>query len=306
MIYTWIIDNKLAVSPLPSFRDIDELVKTFNAVVVLIESWEMPFKNPDLYLNKWLSRGVEVYYAPTPDYYPVDLLELYCISKWIDKQLEKGSRVLIHCKGGIGRSGMVSASYLIYKNWDLYEAIKYIRSYKPGAVETTSQHRVLEDYYILLKSVDKELFSKYISFILEKIDKITWRHLSKTIQLLIELLDHLNLGTRDSVIYATLFHCFSKNYLDQLLSNNILDKELVDLLENNSLESFFIKLAHTLDYYRDSRVVYTDSYRSGTRTIIELYCDKECSSILNKANEYIDIISKEYNLEIDLLEQQYS
>lgn len=295
--YVWIVDNELAVAPLPTLGDVDVLSQVFDAVVVLIEPHEA-WSGIDHYLNKWVSKGVDVYYAPTPDFHPVDLLELHSIVQWINERVERGYRVLVHCHGGVGRSGMVATAYLITRGFEFVEAVMFVRSRRPGALEAKSQHRVVEDYSVLLKNIDRELFNKHVFFVKENSDKPLWRHLSKTLQLLVELHDHLEIRINDKTIYATLHHCFSNEQLDRLVATKVLETSVISLLRGDSTESTLIKLAHTLDYRRDSRVVYTESFREEKETIIELYCDTSCSDILAKTHELVEILrnNKQFSL----------
>ena len=53
--------------------------------------------------------------------------------------LDAGRRVLIHCRGGLGRSGMVAARLIVERGADAAEAIARVRADRPGAVETEGQ-----------------------------------------------------------------------------------------------------------------------------------------------------------------------
>lgn len=50
-----------------------------------------------------------------------------------------GFNVLIHCKGGLGRAGMVAARLLIELGMDPGKAVQAVRTVRPGAIETTAQ-----------------------------------------------------------------------------------------------------------------------------------------------------------------------
>ena len=52
-----------------------------------------------------------------------------------------GGRVLIHCRGGIGRSGMLAARLLVESGVPALEAIAEVRTARPHAVETPDQER---------------------------------------------------------------------------------------------------------------------------------------------------------------------
>lgn len=61
-------------------------------------------------------------------------------------ELLSGSRIVVHCKGGLGRAGTVASMLLIETGCasDGIDAIARVRSVRPGAVETAEQ-----EYFIL-------------------------------------------------------------------------------------------------------------------------------------------------------------
>ncbi|RLG78892.1 MAG: hypothetical protein DRO13_06660 [Thermoprotei archaeon] len=310
--YTWVIRDKLAISPMPRSDRIGELAKEFTGVVVLVEPGEVP-SGIDRYLREWTRNGVRVYYAPTPDFHPVDLLELYRITMWIDREAAAGGRVLVHCMGGIGRSGMVAAAYLVYLGRELYSAVKRIRSLRPGAVEALGQLYVLEDYYTLLRTVEKrELYRHF-----KKASSYGFgrglKHASKTLQLIIELTDRLNpAGLNLGALYiSALYHCLKAEDVRKITSSEEISEELRRVLteytsgDYSGLEALLLKIGHELDSTMDSRVVVLDADRYGERTTITLYCDYDCSINRSCVKPYIDALSKHIGENIEVIEQPY-
>lgn len=57
-------------------------------------------------------------------------------------ELEKGNRVVVHCRGGRGRAGLIAARLLVEFGAEPNEAIKTVRQSRPGTIETREQ----EDY----------------------------------------------------------------------------------------------------------------------------------------------------------------
>lgn len=53
--------------------------------------------------------------------------------------LRDGFNVLVHCKGGLGRAGLVAARLLVELGWGPNAAIKEVRAVRPGAIETDAQ-----------------------------------------------------------------------------------------------------------------------------------------------------------------------
>ncbi len=58
--------------------------------------------------------------------------------------IARGGRVLIHCRAGLGRTGMVGARLLVETGMAASEAIATVRTSRPGAIETAAQVRWVE------------------------------------------------------------------------------------------------------------------------------------------------------------------
>jgi ADP-ribosyl-[dinitrogen reductase] hydrolase len=58
------------------------------------------------------------------------------------EELLRGGKILIHCKGGLGRSGMVAARLIVELGAATpEEAIRRVRFSRPGAIETRAQEQ---------------------------------------------------------------------------------------------------------------------------------------------------------------------
>ena len=58
------------------------------------------------------------------------------------EELLRGGKILIHCKGGMGRSGMIAARLIVELGAAMSEeAIRWVRVSRPGAIETRAQER---------------------------------------------------------------------------------------------------------------------------------------------------------------------
>lgn len=312
MYYVWVIDDKLAVSPLPGISEIPDLASIFTGVVVLIEPHEV-FGSIDYYLEQWSLHGVNVYYAPTPDYHPVDLLELYRISEWINREIRRGGRVLVHCMGGIGRSGLTVAAYLVYRGKELYDAVRQVVSKRPSALENLGQRRMLEDFYILVNNIDKEEFSKHIQLAGKHRFGKGVKHASKTLQFTIELIDFLAINDIDkkNLFYATLYHCINKEILTKLLREKVLGKTIYDIISEYkeevliNKESILLAIGHGLDSKYDGRLVVMVSDLYPDKIILTLYCIQDCSHNIRDAQQYLSYLEEIIGKKIGLIEQPY-
>lgn len=62
----------------------------------------------------------------------------------LDDCLLKGGKVLFHCRGGLGRSGLVAAKMLVRTGLAPVEAIAHVRKARTGAIETSEQENYIK------------------------------------------------------------------------------------------------------------------------------------------------------------------
>lgn len=67
--------------------------------------------------------------------------------RWIEDQIENYERpVVVTCHAGIGRTGTVLASYMVYMGYDAEAAIKLVRELRPGSIQTPEQEQAVFAY----------------------------------------------------------------------------------------------------------------------------------------------------------------
>lgn len=135
------IDENLAMAPMPSEDQIEELAKTFKLVVNLVEGWQFEY-DPKL----WYTVGTEMIHLPIPDFGTPRLDDLCTVVERINSAIEDGKKVLVHCLVGRGRSGTIAAAYLISTGFGVDDAIKHVRARVKGAIETQEQEELLMSY----------------------------------------------------------------------------------------------------------------------------------------------------------------
>jgi protein-tyrosine phosphatase len=57
----------------------------------------------------------------------------------LHKIRNEGGSILLHCRGGQGRSGMIALRILVERGEEVSVALTRLRSERPGAVETEAQ-----------------------------------------------------------------------------------------------------------------------------------------------------------------------
>ncbi len=121
-----------------------EAIRTWgaSAVVCLMESCELQeLKVSDL--DKAVERaGLAWFHLPIRD---VQTPDATFEEAWAEAGLKlrallgDGKRVLVHCRGGLGRSGTIAARLLVELGMEPAHAIALVRKHRPCAIETTEQ-----------------------------------------------------------------------------------------------------------------------------------------------------------------------
>lgn len=128
-------------------RDLDidlDRIKEWGASVVLtlLETKEMAALNVPELGEKTQHRGMNWVHLPIVDCsVPHDEFEesWRVYGKEIRHRLCLGEKILIHCKGGLGRAGMIAARLLVELGTEPEKAIRMVRRVRHGAIETYAQ-----------------------------------------------------------------------------------------------------------------------------------------------------------------------
>lgn len=92
------------------------------------------------------SYAVDFKSYPIQDYsIPPSMTSFHKVLKDISSDIKRGKNVLIHCHGGVGRTGTVLTGLFILLGKKYQQALNMVRS-KRLAVETPEQHRFLQEY----------------------------------------------------------------------------------------------------------------------------------------------------------------
>jgi len=135
----------------PWARDLDldlDAVEVWgaNAVVTLIEPHEFEMLAVPNLGAAITSRNIEWHHFPVKD---LDVPSSEAMDHWrilapkLHHILECGGRILVHCRGGLGRAGMIAALLLVERGQSAPAAINAVREVRPGAIETEEQERWL-------------------------------------------------------------------------------------------------------------------------------------------------------------------
>jgi protein-tyrosine phosphatase len=131
----WIEPGRLLVGPYPGGQV--ERLAGIDVVVALTEESELPpyEVGPGVRLVR---RAIPDFGCPEPD-------ELRQTLDMLDRELAAGKVLYLHCRGGVGRTGMVTACYLIRRGATAEEALARLRAVGKGP-EAEEQLRLVESW----------------------------------------------------------------------------------------------------------------------------------------------------------------
>ena len=120
------------------------------ALVTLMESHELDMLGVSGLGDMAVSQGLDWYHLPIRD---VSVPSAVFEAQWVEAgetlrtRLLGGQAVVVHCRGGLGRTGIVAARLLIELGEKPIMALQRVRAARPGAVETVEQ----EEYVLGLR-----------------------------------------------------------------------------------------------------------------------------------------------------------
>jgi len=135
--FSWVMPWKLAASGRPTSKVQLTWLKRQGISAILDLTEGAPFP------TEWVT-GLEYKRIPMQDHMPPHWRELAEAVGFISEQIAQGRCVLVHCLGGLGRTGTVLACYLVKDQGLMPEdAIREVRKSRPGSIESSQEASVL-------------------------------------------------------------------------------------------------------------------------------------------------------------------
>ena len=141
--FSWILHGSLAGAQGPTRRrDLAFLKLKDIRAIVRMEQQTISGEGMDL---------VDLF-EPVPDFTPPSRDQLERMVLFTQEQIEKWERpVVVTCYAGLGRTGTVLASYLVYAGYSPDDAVNLVRELRPGSIQTPEQADAVHRFAELLR-----------------------------------------------------------------------------------------------------------------------------------------------------------
>jgi len=145
----------LGMSPLPGLTGdfLADVEKIFNwnptTILSLTPKKEMEDLGASDFVSMIAKERIPWVHFPIKDFSIVDQQQEVLwekISKNINLQINNGNRILVHCRGGCGRTGMIVLRFMIEFGEDPEKALERLRVIRPCAIETLAQENWAKFY----------------------------------------------------------------------------------------------------------------------------------------------------------------
>lgn len=138
--FSWVVPNRIAGLAAPSALE-DLIWLRENGIELLMTLTEDPLP------KRWINdAGMMAVHIPIPDFEAPSPRQLELAIDSISKALKGHMGIAVHCQAGKGRTGTILAAYFVSEGLTPTEAIKKVRSFRPGSIETSEQERAIEQY----------------------------------------------------------------------------------------------------------------------------------------------------------------
>jgi len=131
-------------------KDLDSITQwPATSLITLMQSHEFSLLNIQDFEATATQQPFDWLYLPIEDMHVPDALwleEWRMHSQSLRQTLDSNQNIVIHCRGGLGRTGMVAALLLIDNGMGNRRAIDLVRQARPGAIETYEQEQFVLSY----------------------------------------------------------------------------------------------------------------------------------------------------------------
>ena len=134
--FSWIIEEKLAGSAIPTSKEEVDWVKQ-EGVKSIVTIREEPLE------DEWI-KDVNYLHVHSNDMGIPEFSDLVDSVDFIHQRITNDEPVMVHCLAGLGRTGTILACYLIkYEDMTANDAIEKVRRERHGSIQSFSQEEII-------------------------------------------------------------------------------------------------------------------------------------------------------------------
>jgi len=134
--FSWIIEEKLAGSAIPTSKEEIDWVKQ-EGVKSIVTIREEPLE------DEWI-KDVNYLHVHSNDMGIPEFSDLVNSVDFIHQRITNEEPVMVHCLAGLGRTGTILACYLIkYEDMTAGDAIEKVRQERHGSIQSFSQEEII-------------------------------------------------------------------------------------------------------------------------------------------------------------------
>ena len=142
--FLWLKRGVLAGTPRPGIffdlrYDLDALKRV--GITALVSLTQTPVEE-----DVCAEYGIKCQRSPIPDMGAPSIQQATAICEAMDRMIDDDDVVAVHCRAGLGRTGTVLASYLIWEGADALSALETVRRIEPRWVQSEQQTAFLEEF----------------------------------------------------------------------------------------------------------------------------------------------------------------
>jgi atypical dual specificity phosphatase len=142
--FLWLKRGVLAGTPRPGVffdlrYDLDALKRV--GVTALVSVTQTPVEKDII-----SEYGIKCLRSPIPDMGAPDIEQAITICQAMERMIAADDVIAVHCRAGLGRTGTVLASYLIWEGTSALSALETVRRIEPRWVQSESQAAFLEEF----------------------------------------------------------------------------------------------------------------------------------------------------------------
>lgn len=136
---SWFEPGQIFACPYPDSADLQRLAAEGISLVINLETVA---HNPiDVE-----SAGLREVHLPCPDFTAPTQQQLRTSVETIAQAIAENTRVAVHCRAGLGRTGTVLACWLVSQGLTPDDAIQDVRRRRPGSIETDDQEAAIRTF----------------------------------------------------------------------------------------------------------------------------------------------------------------